>query len=334
MHSQPPSTPSSQSFPASIAISRPALVKALTLLVFLWLLAAFSRSYGSDVDNQTVSQETADHVVEVGSDEKGTNGGVSQAPQPYILQQHTDRAAVIVENRPLENLIPVILHFHSVLGPEWPLIFYTTPTTSEALMLSAPFSRAVDEQRVVIRHLPPEVSFGSHRAVSLFLADPWIWEELAPYKKVLMFQADSIICSSSSAKVEDFLEYDLIGAPINNAYGRGFNGGLSIRNRELVLDLVSRYSYANDSSASGAPREMQFEDQWLYTRMSELLTRQDGKPVANLPSYAAASKFAVETIWEEEPLGFHQPVRWQKENMEKIMKYCPEVGMTGGAAFF
>lgn len=241
---------------------------------------------------------------------------------------------MIIENRPSENLIPVILHFQSVLGPEWPIIFYTIPTTADALALSPAFARAIEENKVQVRFIPPEVTFSSHKAVSLFLADAWIWENLAPYKKILLFQTDSIICSQSTATIDDFVEYDLIGAPIAAQYGKGFNGGLSIRNRELTLDVFSMHSYANDSSVPGAPANMQFEDQWLFTRMSELPPKKDGSPGANLPNEETAKKFAVETIWQEKPFGFHQPTRWQKDNMASIMKYCPEVGMISGAAFF
>lgn len=267
--------------------------------------------------------------------EDAAKSPATEVPQPdHKVKQHTDRAAVIIENRPLENLVPVILHFHSVLGPQWPVIFYTTPSTAANFSTSAPFTRAVEEGGIMVRYLPDTVSFSDHHAVSLFLAEPWIWEDLAPYKKILMFQDDSIICSASSARVDDFIQYDLIGAPIAPAYGKGYNGGLSIRNRELLLDLFTMFSYANDSETPEAPSNLKFEDQWLYTRMQELPPKADGTPAANLPSVEVARSFAVETIWQEKPLGFHQPVRWQKNNMAKIMKYCPEVGMIGGAAFF
>ncbi|ORY59077.1 uncharacterized protein BCR38DRAFT_399218 [Pseudomassariella vexata] len=227
-----------------------------------------------------------------------------------------------------------MLHFHSVLGPEWPIIFYTTPNTSSALSTSAPFARAINENRFEVRFLPPEAVFDSHRAVSLFLADTWLWEDLAPFQKLLLFQADSIICSASEATVDDYIEYDLIGAPIDPVYGQGFNGGLSIRNREMVLDLFKSYSYANDSAAPDAPTAYKFEDQWLYSRMLDLPDREDGSPGAKLPDEETARRFSVETLWEDRPLGFHQPVRWQKARMDKVVKYCPEVGMISGSAFF
>ncbi|KAH8673653.1 hypothetical protein BX600DRAFT_508894 [Xylariales sp. PMI_506] len=333
MYSQP-GTPAS----ASLGLSRGSLLKALTLLVFVWLVAAYIRvpSYreGSNYVDYSSSGSTTT------SDDAGeTQKGGSLSPwnpvkQRPSIKQHTDRVAVIIENRPIENLVPVILHFHSVLGPEWPIIFYTSPTTSDTLMSLPAFARVVDEKSVIVRHLPPEVVFNSHYAVSLFLADTWIWQDLAPYEKVLIFQSDSIICSASKTTVDDFLQYDLIGAPIAPAYGEGYNGGLSLRNREITLDLFTRYSWANDSSTPGAPPNMKYEDQWLYMRMSELPPGPDGKPGANLPSLETAMTFAVETIWADDPLGFHQPVRWQMDNMDKILKYCPEVGMISGSTFF
>jgi hypothetical protein len=254
--------------------------------------------------------------------------------QVQKVQKHQDRVAVIIENRPLENVVPVILHFHSVLGPEWPIIFYTVPTTSDELLQSAPFSRAVKEGRIEVRHLPAEVLFSEHRAVSNFLTGTWIWADLAPYQKVFMFQADSIICSGSNATVDDFLEWDLIGAPIDPRYGNGYNGGLSIRSRELVLDICEQFSFVNESSIPNPPRHKQFEDQWLYWRMTQLPAKVDGSPRAKLPTVEEAAKFSVETVWGERPLGYHQPSRWQSNNMGKISKYCPEVGMLTGAAFF
>ncbi|KAI0168323.1 hypothetical protein BJ166DRAFT_254242 [Pestalotiopsis sp. NC0098] len=259
----------------------------------------------------------------------------SNTPPPATLRRHTDRVAVTMETRPLANLIPVILHFHSVLGPAWPIILYTTATTSTNLTsTSAAFARAVDAGRVEIRHLPASAALDSHRAVSLFLTDPWLWRDLAPYRHVLLFQADSILCANAAQKVDDFLGWDLVGAPIDAAYGRGYNGGLSLRNRARTLDVVSRYSFADDSSAEDAPGHFQFEDQWLYTRMAETTVGEGGQGGARLPPEDVARSFAVETIWQDRPLGFHQPSRWQKDRMPEIMEYCPEVGMISGAAFF
>ncbi|KAI9056175.1 hypothetical protein LZ554_001103 [Drepanopeziza brunnea f. sp. 'monogermtubi'] len=51
--------------------------------------------------------------------------------------------AAIIEDRPLANLAPLLLHFSSVLGPAWPSVLFTSKNTF--LNQSIPFRRAVEE---------------------------------------------------------------------------------------------------------------------------------------------------------------------------------------------
>lgn len=48
---------------------------------------------------------------------------------------------------------------------------------------------------------------------------------------------------------------------------------------------------------------------------------------AKLPSVEVASQFAVETIWYDTPLGFHQVERWNAGKMAEVASYCPEYAM-------
>ncbi|GAP86432.2 putative formate dehydrogenase protein [Rosellinia necatrix] len=306
-------------------------------------------------------------------------------PPTIAIKKHTDRVAVIIEDRPLGNLIPVILHFHVVLGPEWPVILYTTQPTAEILLRSASFSRAVNASEIEIRYLPANTfarnrylrrktltsgcalaparetkqnetaTFSTHASVSAFLTNPYLWTDLAPYARVLLFQADSILCAgatttmtttttTTTTTVDEFVAagYDLVGAPIAAGLGRGFNGGLSLRGRDAVLRVLRRWDFAADNrpddsagggggGGGGNPDGWRFEDQWLYARLRDL----DGPP-AVLPDAETAARFAVESVWVDgaRPLGFHQPHRWQADHMEEIMAYCPEVGMIAGSSFF
>jgi len=240
----------------------------------------------------------------------------------------TQNVAVIIENRPLSNLAPLILHFSSVLGPAWPVILYTSGNS--LLNASIPFQRAIDEKRVQIRHLPNNTQFENHAAVSEFLTRPWFWEQLAPAGHVLMFQADSILCSNSDTPIEHFLQYDFIGAPIGPGHGQGFNGGLSLRNRSMILDITRRFSWAGEreqmkfSSLEACVTNwpcLKFEDQWFYHKMKEIGMK------ASLPSKEVAMKFSVETIWAERPLGYHQVDRWSAEHMDEVAAWCPEYTM-------
>lgn len=254
----------------------------------------------------------------------------SQLLQPSSRIEDSKNVAVVIEDRPLPNIVPLLLHFSSVLGPTWPVVYYTSVVSHPK---SIAFLRAVEEGRISIRPLPAGVEFAKHQSVSEFLTKPWLWEQLAPAGHVLMFQADSIICANSEARIEDFLEYDFVGAPIDvpitppDGHGEGYNGGFSLRNRSMILDIVNTFSWQKEKDEGKITQEpcvtqepcLKFEDQWFYHKMKE-----NG---ARLPSKEVASAFAVETIWSDRPLGFHQVERWNKDKIGQVTEWCPEYAM-------
>ena len=251
--------------------------------------------------------------------------------KPVVL--NSVNVAAIIEDRPLSNLAPLLLHFSSVLGPDWPIVLFTNPWKNPLLDASAPFQRAVVEGRIVIKALPRDTHFSDHAAVSKLLTEAWLWEQLAPAGHVLLFQADSILCSNSKLRMEQFLHYDFVGAPIdtsaegNAGHGEGLNGGLSLRNRTMVLDIIKHNSWQgekDDGTISQGPCNtkapcLKFEDQWYYSKMKALGGR--------FPSFEVAKTFAVETVWYDTPLGFHQVERWIGGEMEKVIEWCPEYKM-------
>lgn len=67
-----------------------------------------------------------------------------------------------------------------------------------------------------------------------------------------------MLCANAARSVDDFLEYDFIGAPIDPQVGRGYNGGLSMRRRSTILRVLEEFQYVADPNAG--------EDQWFYAR--------------------------------------------------------------------
>jgi hypothetical protein len=137
-----------------------------------------------------------------------------------------------------------------------------------------------------------------------------------------------MLCANSLVRVEDFFGYDLVGAPIRTDWGEGFNGGLSLRNRELCLRIAKDYSWEEAYQEETARRnkgldakatrlDVRYEDQWFYKRMLDL--------GAKLPSMEVALTFAVETIDGERPLGFHKPGAVFPNTLERIRQWCPEI---------
>ncbi|ROV93590.1 hypothetical protein VMCG_08090 [Cytospora schulzeri] len=221
--------------------------------------------------------------------------------------------AVIIETDMISNLIPIMLHFATILGPTWGMILFTLQDRWIE-PLSPAFHRFVEAGRIEVRFLPTDTQLSNSQAVSKFLASPWIWEQVQSAKRVLLFQSDSILCSKAEASVEDYFRYDLVGAPIAELYGQGYNGGLSLRNPRMFLEIAKEVDFA----ASGH----NFEDQFFYSELQ--------KRGATMPGVDVAKTFSVETIYYETPLGYHQPQRWQPARMVEIEEWCPEVKMLIG----
>lgn len=150
----------------------------------------------------------------------------------------TTKAAVIIETRRSGQVIPLILHFAAVLGPDWPIVIYTSPENFGSFSTSHSLLRLQKAGRIVVRALAKGVYFPNWDSVSGFLTSKWMWEDLAPVEHILIFQSDSVLCANSVRSVEDFFEWDLIGAPIMPNFGIGYNGGLSLRKRSSILRIL------------------------------------------------------------------------------------------------
>ncbi|KAE8450314.1 hypothetical protein EG329_006742 [Mollisiaceae sp. DMI_Dod_QoI] len=232
------------------------------------------------------------------------------------------KAAVIIETRRSAAIIPLVLHFSAVLGPDWPIIIYTSAENFGSFSTSEALLRQQTAGRVVVRALPDGLYFPNWDSVSNFLTTPWLWRDLAPAEHLLIFQGDSVLCSNSVRSVEDFFEWDLIGAPISPQWGAGYNGGLSLRRRSTMLRVLQEYDWTKIPH----PRP---EDQWYYFRFTDLMNKdieETGESKIKLPSMEIARTFAVETIDYPSPLGLHQPTRWfpADRRMTSLDEWCPE----------
>lgn len=192
-------------------------------------------------------------------DHLGISNPAALDPNIFLNVSKSTKVAVIVETRSSGYIVPLILHFHAVLGHAWPLIIYSEAENFGSFSTSAAFVRLQKSGRITVRPLADGVYFPNWGSVSGFLTDPWLWNDLAPAEHILIFQADSILCSNSVRSVDDFLQYDMIGAPINPRYGHGYNGGLSLRKRSTIMRVLKEFEHTPKSKPHA-------EDQWYYAR--------------------------------------------------------------------
>jgi hypothetical protein len=150
---------------------------------------------------------------------------------------------------------------------------------------------------------------------------------IIPTDTYLVFQADGLLCAPVTAqRLRDFSVYDYVGAPWRNdpapgapwrAPGEaanasiapstavGGNGGISLRNKRVLEDIVRSQEWTGEN-----------EDVWLSFRVPAAGGR--------LPPRALAMQFAVEQVFYRAPLAFHKS--WYflpAEQLRVLTENCP-----------
>lgn len=173
-------------------------------------------------------------------------------------------------------------------------------------------NRPVDPKVIMdhMRHLPKwELKHLNHYHIETgedynkILVDFEFWKQYRNYDNVLIFQHDSMILRDG---IEEFLEYDFIGAPIEHIAFPAMNGGLSLRKPKAMMECIrlrprNRSIYRNHN-----------EDMYFSFILSEL--------GYNLPTKEVAQKFSVETIFGLGSFGYHQPETWLTPEQCKEIK--------------
>jgi hypothetical protein len=247
----------------------------------------------------------------------------------------SDKIAVILESRPLPHLLPLLLHFSTVLGPDWPIHVFTSPTTKSKLLKPPSLKRLVTAGKIKFADLPiglpPDFSFHEPFFRTEFMTRFGFWESLKPAEHVLLFSADSMLCSQSPRTVDGFLQYDFIGAPlsINGTEGMpGVSGGLSLRNRQAMLDITSKMDWSGERDPSGAIPQV-WEDIWFWDMLKKFGKGPvDGSERAVLPNLEAARGFAVGALWgDNHPMGYDGALKKYESKKWEMFEWCPEYAL-------
>ncbi|KAI9646541.1 hypothetical protein NHQ30_004534 [Ciborinia camelliae] len=155
-----------------------------------------------------------------------------------------NKVGVIIEDSYRPEVIPLVLHFSSVLGPSWPILIYTSIEEVGRFSSSAALSRYLTPGLIQIRNLPQSVLFTDLKARNKFMTDTWLWENLAPAEHILLFNSDSMLCSNAATSVDEFFAYDLVGTPVKD---KGHRGGLSLRKRSSMLRVLESWDFAEEA---------------------------------------------------------------------------------------
>ncbi|KAI0879718.1 hypothetical protein GGS24DRAFT_495735 [Hypoxylon argillaceum] len=179
--------------------------------------------------------------------------------QPQNSPLNVSKVALLIEDRPLPVLAPLLLHFISVVPPDWRFRFMGSAESVASVNGSHAVRAQVASGKLDLTRIPANASTGGQELISRFLTSRWLYETaLRPAEWLLVFQTDSILCANSRQNLNDFLDYDWVGAPWNPSGRFGGNGGLSLRRVSAIIEVLRDQVRADGSEP---------EDVWLTERL-------------------------------------------------------------------
>jgi len=201
------------------------------------------------------------------------------------------RGMVIVETRIIPNFKEVLMNHVKYTG--WPLMIWHS-TANEAYVKQCSKYLSVE---VTFENVDRWFDDGMHESnYNKLLTGYNFWNQL-PWDKVLIFQNDSWLLRPG---IEQYMQYDFIGAPLYHIDFPAMNGGLSLRDRRAMLEIIKSTPYNSNVGN---------EDIYFSTRCKE----------QNLPTYEIATTFSVETCWGWGNFGVHALDKWKSPDECKLI---------------
>lgn len=96
--------------------------------------------------------------------------------------------------------------------------------------------RYANRNQLILTPLPPEMKKMKKKEI---LTTLWFWKSLVA-DRVLMFGGSGIFCANAPVDLLSFHLFDYIGTPWNEFQGRGGDGGMSLRRRHQMIQVINR----------------------------------------------------------------------------------------------
>lgn len=156
--------------------------------------------------------------------------------------------------------------------------------------------------RVRIVHMNVDTMTPSEYSV-LLSTTKIIYNEI-PTEHFLIFQTDTMLFPRYKDHINEFFQYDYVGAPWNNdRFGGVGNGGLSLRRKSKMLEIIDNVTYY------GEPEDVYF--------CNSLLVH------LHRPTMEQAKRFSVEEVFHPHSFGCHRP--WERGFDKQLLTAYPEV---------
>jgi len=165
---------------------------------------------------------------------------IDQSEFPHDLPD-VPLIAVMIEPRDHPHLKHVISNFQQNL-PQVPIVIFHGNANKDTL--------ASMTDLFLVNLGVNNLSIEQYNCI---LTNPKFYQSLTG-THILVFQTDSVLFSNTTMKLEDYFQYDYVGAPwkgynfvrVGSKRVRIGNGGLSLRKRETMIKATTKYPYLSE----------------------------------------------------------------------------------------
>jgi len=103
------------------------------------------------------------------------------------------KVALLIENRPVPNIAPMMLAFMSTLPPDWKFRFMGSEASVAYVNNSAAIRHHAASGKLDLTYIPKNMSTNGQEDISRFLTNLWLYETvLYPAEWLLIYQTDSM----------------------------------------------------------------------------------------------------------------------------------------------
>ena len=238
---------------------------------------------------------------------KGVAATVMLHSPKWFQRRYTNMIQNIVNNLP-EN---------------WALQIFYIPSggSLSGLAINPGIGKMISAKKVILTPMPEHVAKGKKRRSDYFL-DLWLWTSMLA-DTVLLFGGNSVICSNSKLLLDNFTSYDYIGSPWKDHGGYGGGGEISIRNKNLMIEII-----LDKLKTSGITKDFTdawgLEDHFFVKSILQLMRSGRQLKIASFDEsllFASADSFIDENSFAASgTLGAATDVQ-----RESFFAYCPEL---------
>ena len=216
-----------------------------------------------------------------------------------IIQEKTMYEAVFIEFRILPHLEFLIRNTILKLGNEWcHTIVCGNLNYAHMKNLCNSISPNINVIRLNYNNL-------NQSTYSILLATTKFWN-MFHGTKILIYQEDSILFKTN---IRDFIEWDYIGAPWQNHQNDTTklvgNGGLSLRTKQIMLDVIAKQDIKTIKLNSGTINYMNHAKLTICPEDVFFCKTMEDFNIGRISDWNTASNFSTEGVLNLNSLGGH-----------------------------